>query len=162
MRASREAVSVALFNLFATDATLKSLCKTITRTVKMWPDVPDVARPWLMLFKGGPASEGYQQPQNERLGLTKYIISYNLWLYVTSAPPASNVPVETLLNNIADAIDNAMQGPVIQGQPIRNAQTQTLGGLVNNAYIDGGSEWGREFEDQQIVCMWRILVETGM
>lgn len=162
MKASREAVSLALFNLLANDQTLKTLCKTITRTVKMWPDVPEANRPYLMLFKGGPAVESYQQPQNERLGLTKYVLSYNLWLYVTAAPPASNVTAETVINNIADAIDNAMQGPVVQGQPIRNAQTQTLGGLVNNAYIEGGSEWGREFEDQQIVCMWRILLETGM
>jgi hypothetical protein len=39
---------------------------------------------------------------------------------------------------------------------------RSLGGLVNNAWIDGGNEWGREFEDNNITVFWRIAVETGI
>lgn len=157
MNVTREQISVALFTLISTDPTLKGLINTFTRYCQMWTSVPEIAKPQLLLFKGGPATEEYSQPQNQTLGLTKYTIAYNLWLYIT-APKLKEIIIETTINNIADAIDNVMHGP----NGVAFGQKQTLGGLVNNAWLDAGSEWSREFQDGNIVCMWRILVQTGI
>jgi hypothetical protein len=154
MKGTREAISVALFNLLANDTNLPSLCKTITRRPRIWTNVSDAEKPFLLLFKGGPATEHFEQPQDRRVALTRYVISYNLWLYVV-ADPTGQTNAETVVNNISDAIDAAMQSNAF-------GEKQTLGGLVTNAWIEGGSEWGREFEDSNLAIFWRIAVETGI
>lgn len=160
MNVPREQISVALFNLFANNAALKALCTTITRVPKIWSAVTNAELPYLLLFKGGPDTEGYSQSQ--AIGLTKYRLNFNLWLYLRS-DATGEVLAETLINNVADAIDAAMQGnPPNAGNLSAYGQKQTLGGIVNNAWIEGGSEWGREFEDNNITIFWRIAVETGI
>jgi hypothetical protein len=163
MIVARETISVALFNLLKGNQSLMTLCKTITRTPIMWTDVADASKPFLTLFKGGPKTEGFEQAQERRMGLTRYTISYNLWLYVAVNPSGVILP-ETLVNNIADGIDAAMQTNLSTGGVIATArgERQTLGGIVNNAWIDGGSEWSREFSDNNLVMFHRILVETGV
>lgn len=158
MKGTREAISVALFGLLPGNKALVSLCKTITRIPKIWTAVNDAEKPYLVLFKGGPSTEHFDQPQSHRIGLTKYIINYNLWLYV-AVDPSGQINGETVVNNIADAIDAAMQSGA---QVTSFGERQTLGGLVNNAYIEGGNEWGREFEDNNLTVFWRISVETGI
>lgn len=158
MKAKREDVSVALFNLLATNQALAALCKTVTRKPKIWTAVNDAEKPFLTLFKGGPSTEAFDQPQERRVGLTKYILHFNLWLYVV-ADPSGQTNAETIVNNISDAIDAAMQTDVNKSS---FGERQTLGGLVTNCYIDGGSEWGREFEDSNLVVFWRITAEVGI
>ena len=158
MNVTREQISVALLKLLQNNPQLSQLCTTITRQVKIWTEVTEAQRPWLMLFKGGPSTEFYDQPQDRRIGLTKYIIRYNLWLYIT-ADPSGQTLGETVVNNIADAIDAAMQTGTTG---VQAGERQTLGGIVNNAWIEGGSEWGREFEDANLTVFWRIAVETGI
>lgn len=155
----REAISVALFNLLSQNSNLAYYCKTITRIPQIWSAVPEAERPFLLLFKGGPETEAFIQPQQGHIGLTKYRFNYNLWLYLTADPTGQTV-AETTINNIADSIDNAMK-TTLSGQTAYG-ERQTLGGLVNNAWIEGGSEWGREFEDTNITVFWRIAVETGI
>jgi hypothetical protein len=154
MNVSREQVSLALFNLLSTNTSLKPLVRTFTRVPRMWNDVGEGDKPQLLLFKGGPATEYFEQSQNQRIALTKYMVAYNLWLYVT-ADVTGKAVVETVINNIADGIDAAMHVNAL-------GERQTLGGIVNNAWIDGGNEWSREFQDANIVVMWRIVVETGI
>jgi hypothetical protein len=166
LRVTRESVSVALFNLLAQNQQLATLCKTITRVPLMWTAVPETAKPYLLLFKGGPATESYEQPQDKRIALTKYVINYNLWLYLT-ADPSQQTVAETLINNIADGIDSALQASVQPppGKPMPQgafAERQTLGGLVNNCWLNQSSEWGREFEDSNITVFFRITVELGI
>lgn len=166
MKGTREQISVALFNLLAQNQTLASLCKTITRIPQMWTAVQEANKPYLLLFKGGPATETYEQPQNTRIALTKYIVHYNLWLYLTADPTGTTV-AETLINNIADAIDAALQAApqTPPGRPLPGGsfgERQTLGGLVNNCWLDQSSEWGREFEDTNITVFFRITVEVGI
>jgi hypothetical protein len=161
---SREQISLALFNLVKNNPSLKGMIKTFTRVPRMWTEVSESEKPQVLLFKGGPATEEFEQPQDRRISLTRYTISYNLWLYVT-ANAYNNSTIETFLNNFGDGLDNAMTtliSPTAEYFPgALNGQRQTLGGLVNNAWLDGGSEWSREFQDGNIVCMWRILVQTG-
>ena len=64
--------------------------------------------PFLFFFKGVPTTETYEHPQDRRLALTKYILHYNLWLYLVADPSGQTV-AETVINNIADAIDAATQ-----------------------------------------------------
>jgi hypothetical protein len=159
VKGTREAISLALLALFTRNAALMAMLPGgVTRRVFMWTD--SSPKPVLLLFKGGPAAESYIQPQDSRGGLTKYVITYNLWLYLT-ASGNPNTPAETVMNNIADQIDVSFQTDTT---PSRSSygELQTLGGLVNNAYIEGGSEWSREFQDGNIVAMWRILVELGI
>jgi len=155
---TREQISVALFNLLKNNQPLAALCKTITRSPRIWTAVSDVEKPFLTLFKGGPASEYFDQPQERRIGLTKYILHFNLWAYI-AADPSGQVNAETIANNISDAIDLAMQTDANKSS---FGERQTLGGLVTNCYIDGGSEWGREFEDSNLVIFWRITCELGI
>jgi hypothetical protein len=159
MNVPREQISVALFNLLDLNQNLANLCQTITRTPLIWTAVPEADKPWLGLFKGGPETEGYSQPQQQSIGLTKYRINYNLWLYLTADPSGTTI-AETTINNIADAIDAAFQ--VNANGSSAYGMKQTLGGIVNNAWLEGGSEWGREFEDTNITVFWRIAVETGI
>jgi len=166
MRVPREQISVALFNLLQQNTALAALVKTFSRQPLMWTAVQDGAKPFLLLFKGGPATEIFEQPQDRRIGLTKYIIHYNLWLYMVADPTGQTV-AETTINNISDAIDNALQAMVMPapGKQVPGGsfgERQSLGGIVNNAWIDGGSEWGREFEDTNITIFWRIAVELGI
>lgn len=158
MNVPREQISLALFGLLQNSTQLANLCKTITRVPRLWTNVSDVEKPFLCLFKGGPSTEHFDQPQSGRLGLTKYIIHYNVWLYVV-ADPSSQIVAETPVNNIADALDAAMQSGVTNTS---YGERQSLGGIVNNAWIDGGNEWGREFEDNNLTVFWRISVETGI
>ncbi len=151
MNSAREDISVALFNLLANNAQLKSLCKTITRKVKIWSQTNEGERPFLTLFKGGPGTEEITQ---NALGLNIYRIRFNLWLYVTADPSGASSG-ETVLNAILDAVDAAIQS-------VPPGQAQTLGGLVTKCYLEAGTEWAREFEDENIVAFSRIAVETGV
>jgi len=161
MNVPREQISVALFNLLSTNPQLTQLVKTFSRVPRPWQEVPTSERPYLLLFKGGPQTEGYVG-QEEHPGLTRYVIHYNLWLYLTS-DPAKKITAETAINNIADGIDNAFQTRS-NGQPIitNRGERQTLGGIVTNAYLVDGSEWGREFDDNNVVICWLIAVQTGL
>lgn len=152
MNVTREQISVALFQLLHGNQALSQLCTTITRSPKIWTEATTAEMPWLQLFKGGPDTETFTQ--NQAIGLTKYQINFHLWLYLTADPTGATV-VETTINNIADAIDAAMQNGM-------KGERQTLGGLVNNAWLNNTSDWGREFDDDNIVIFWRITVETGI
>jgi hypothetical protein len=158
MRVARESVSVALFNLLDQNQALGELVSTISRVPRIWTSVNEADKPALILFKGGPDTEGYVQPQQQHIGLTKYRLNFNLWLYMT-ADPSSTTVAETAINNIADAIDAAFQ---TGATATSFGERQTLGGLVNNAWIEGSSEWGREIDDTNITVFWRIAVETGI
>jgi hypothetical protein len=160
MKSAREDISVALFNLLSGYQPLVNLCKNITRVPRIWTEVNEAEKPFLVLFKGGPGTEDFVQPQQAHIGLTKYRINYNLWLYVTADPTHQTV-AETLINQISDQIDAAMQQGAIPNAS-GFAERQTLGSLVNNAWLEGGSEWGREFEDTNVVVFWRIAVELGI
>jgi hypothetical protein len=160
MRTPREAVSTALLSMFTGNPALMALLPGgVMRRPQMWVDIDDNQKPCLLLFKGGPATETYVQSNS---GLTKYVILYNLWLYLTASSDL-NVPAETVMNNIADQIDASFDTelPTV-ARKSAFGERQTLGGLVTNAYLDAGSEWAREFQDGNIVAMWRILVETGI
>lgn len=154
MNVSRESISAALFNLLANNTQLAGLCKTITRKPRIWTAVSDAEKPFLVLFKGGPGAEHFDQPEERHIGLTKYILNFNLWLYV-AVDPSGQINGETVVNNIADGIDAAMHTGAL-------GERQTLGGLVTNCILQGGSEWGREFEDQNLVVFWRIVATTGI
>jgi|SRR6185437_1197555 len=161
MNVSREQISTALFQLLTNNPQLAQLCNTITRVPKIWTEVPTAQIPWLCLFKGGPATEEFSQ---SALGLTKYIIHYNLWLYLRAdlaSEQQDNTTAETTINYVADAIDVVLQS-TINGQILQRGQAQTLGGLVTKVSLEGGSEWGREIDDENIVVAWRIAVETGV
>lgn len=171
MNVSRESVSVALFNLLRQNPTLKQNVVTFTRVPKMWNDVLPTLKPMLLLFKGGPATEEYIQPQERSLALPKFTVALNLWLYLAAQYPPVTAVVETSINNIADGIDNALQSRIDASgnylADVLKGERQNLGPdarhpLVNNTYLQGGSEWSREFQDGNCVIMWRILVDTGI
>ena len=109
--------------------------------------------PWLQLFKGGTDAETLNQ--NQAIGLTKYVITYNLWLYLR-ADPTGVINAETTINNIVP------MRLIKRSRRQTRVRRQTLGRLVTNAWINGGSDWGREMDDENIVVVWKITVETGI
>ena len=166
MNVPREQLSLALFSQIQTclnaNPNLKGQIRGYTRVCRMWTEVGENEKPLVLLFKGGPKTEEYEQPEDRRLALTRYTIAYNLWLYV-SVNATANVTPEPFLNNFADGLDQAMTTRISNGILIPAAgERQTLGGLVNNAWLAEGSEWAREFQDGNLVCMWKIYAQTGM
>jgi len=154
MNNPRETISNALLALLQNNGELAALLQqqgAITRVPKMWTEVSAADQPCLILFKGGPAAEN---PTQNTRGLTRWELEYNLWLYVRR-DAADGTIGETVANNIADAVDAALESSPY-------GEAETLGGLVNNCYLEGPVYWDSGILDQQMVIMWKIKVITGI
>jgi hypothetical protein len=122
MNPSRETIAAALFALLNT-ATMKTTFKTISRRPKVWDET--VEMPSLYLA----------QPEEEKsygegtMTPGKITIKFDVIVYTNSGLDP-NVAPDTELNNCIDAIEAAM----VATPP---NQPQTLGGLVQHAWIEG-------------------------
>lgn len=154
MNNTREAISEALFSLLENNTNLAALIKTFTRVPRMYSDWDPPDQPVLTLAKTGPASEVSSQ---NAMGLTKWNIEWKLIIYARNdaAPGAIG---ETLLNNIADAAEKAIEG---SGSAVFGNR-QPLGGLVTNVWMEGPSMWDLGLpDDPQMVAMYVIKAVTG-
>ncbi|KWN78318.1 hypothetical protein [Burkholderia ubonensis] len=123
MSIQREPIYAALFALV--QAAVTSYAVTIARRFQLASQVPPVEQPAVFQV------EKSERIQHERRGLPKkYWLSVDLVVYVQAGDSAS-VPSQ-LMNQILDAIDAALEPS--PGDPMN---VQTLGGLVEHAWIEG-------------------------
>lgn len=154
MNNPRENIAVALFNLikgitWAGSPATGSGFAQASRVGKMWSDIPDAAQPAMFLFQVG---EGAAQPA---IGLYKWSLRFWCLIYLKADPSQadSGVTVETQINALLDAFESALQ-------PIKG-EKQTLGGLVNNTWIEGEVVIDTGILDQQCAIIIPLIVQTG-
>lgn len=121
---TREQVATALFSLVNT-APMQALFSTISRRPVLFNAAP--SKP--ALYMGSP-TENYVYQDGPTfppmIGL-----DFQVFIYINSGLDPSDIP-DILMNNLIDALEAAI-APV---PPIPGAK-QTLGGIVDHAYIEG-------------------------
>jgi hypothetical protein len=143
-----EAIEVALFTLIETN--VKGLgFKTVSRRPRTWSQVGNEGQPALFL-----APLGFTITQDQLFGPSKYVLHYMVLVY-TRADEGSTTPPQTLLNRCMKAVNDALQQ-----QP--KGYKQTLGGLVENAWIEGEVPMGSGILDPQCALEIPIRALTGI
>ncbi len=147
MNVPREQVSIALFNLISPAYPWK----TAQRAGMMWQDVGSVGQPAMFVFQIGESGT-----QAQAIGLTKWRLHFWCMIYLRAdaAQISQQTTIETQMNDILDKIEKALQ-------PIRG-EKQTLGGIVNNAWIEGQIIIDTGILDQQCALIIPVMVETGV
>lgn len=155
MNNPREIIAVALFNLlkditFTGSPATGGGFATTARAGRMWTDVPDAAQPAMFLFQVGQAAT-----QKPAIALYKWEMRFWCLIYLRADPAQvdAGTTVETLMNAILDAFENALQ-------PVKG-EKQTLGGLVNNVWIEGEIILDNGILDQQCAIIIPLMVQTG-
>jgi hypothetical protein len=144
-----EAISIALFNLLSTIATY---FQTMDRVGQIWTNVAPTDQPYLGLIE-----RGGMVVQNSATGLTKHTLHYTVLVYIRGDASQSTNAVlpATQLNAIWLQIEQIMNyGPM--------GERQTLGGLVENAWIEGEVLMDAGILDQQLALMIPISVDCGL
>ena len=123
MAISREPIYAALFALVQSAVAPHAV--TIARRFELASQVPPAEQPAVFQVQKS------ERVQHERRGLpAKYWLSVDLVIYVQAGDSAA-IPAQAV-NAILDAIDSALAPNA--GDPMNN---QTLGGLVEHAWIEG-------------------------
>ena len=149
IRFDPEAISVALFTLLGT---ANFDFKTMDRQGQIWSSVNVADQPYFALIE-----RGFEALQDEAIGLTKWRLRYDVLVYIradANQDPSAPVPA-TILNAALKAIVEAMNS-----QPI--GEKQTLGGIVNNAWISGSGVIDTGILDQQCAILIPVTVECGL
>jgi hypothetical protein len=136
---TREQVAVALFNLISSVPGIKFS----SRRPAVWDDA--VAKP--ALYMGNP-----QEEYRYEHGITSpptVPIDYDVWLYIASGLDPNVIP-DTEMNNLLDAIEAKLQ-------PLPG-QTQTLGGIVHSAWMEGVVHRAPGYLDGRGMCLFTIKV----
>lgn len=126
--------------------------KTVSRNFKHWTDTPAALQPALFLrqIPGGTASQDFA------FKMTKWKLRAAAWIYCKYSPNSAVTPGVTL-NYLVDAVDQ-----ILIGSPA--FPTQTLGGLVIEAYIDGTImiDEGYLPKDDQSIAVLPVTIVAGM
>lgn len=137
---TREPIYAALFKLLAVPGLV-----TVSRKLLHWADVPAVQQPALFMAQG-------VETAMRTTGLPpKWEFAVKLYLYVNTTGAASPAP---LVNVVLDSICAALV-PRLAGA------TQTLGGLVHDARIEGAIETDEGTLGDQAVCIIPIRIITA-
>jgi hypothetical protein len=135
---AREPIYAALYALLSGVANFNST----SRIVKHWDDVPQGQQPALFMAQG-------QQIANTQRGQpTKWTLQVKIYVYART--DGEQVP-STVINPILDAIEAALQGNAAEN-------TQTLGGLVDYARIEGTIETDEGTLGSQAVAIIPISI----
>lgn len=145
----RESIANALFALLSL-ATLNGVpFTTYSRAAKIWSQVDNGQQPALYLVHTGETLV-----QKQPFGLTKYTFHFHVLIYLRGDADPSSIP-DTLINEALQSIDNALQTTPV-------GEKQTLGGLVENAWIEGDTLIDPGILDQQVVAVVPIKVVAGL
>ena len=152
MNASRESIYAALFALFTpllgTEDTPGPFV-TISRKWVPFSECDRTQQPALYQMQDDQTSD-----QKQAMGLPRWTLRAQLYLY-SSPDQASDVIPSTQLNNLLDAVEGALM-PQFAGEK------QTLGGLVQNCWIDGKITIIEGVLGQQAVAVIPISMLTGI
>src|SRR5579872_6069660 len=90
----------------------------------MWDAVPGGSQPALFLRQLPGRVD-----QNEDFGLSRWTLRCGIWIYAKYSPSSDAIPA-VVLNNLIDVVEQTILPPP-------GFQTQTLGGIVVNCWLDG-------------------------
>jgi hypothetical protein len=118
---SREAIYGALFSLVSRS----DMFGIATRRIKEYSDVDQATQPALLQVEIG-------EKWNSRVGIPPIVtLTARLFIYCESNDPTE--PVSTQMNGLLDSVTRALASPILPDGAFR----QTLGGLVQHAFISG-------------------------
>lgn len=141
---NREAIYTALF------AKLQGAYSWATsdRILVHWSDVAPIQQP--AMFQTQVSEQAVTITRQK----TKWLLTAKIYVYA-HAQTQNGVPPATIINTLLDAITNAMKPD--------NAvvETQTLGGLVEYARIEGNIETDEGFLGEQAVAIIPISILTA-
>jgi hypothetical protein len=141
-----ELIATALFILLGR-ASYEFL--SMNRRGNIWGNVAPADQPYLALIERGGTGV-----QNKAIGLEKWTLHFLVLVYIRADAQPSAIPA-TPINAAWKAIASAMNSSPI-------GERQTLGGLVNNAWIGGQVMIDTGILDNQCVLLIPIDVETGL
>lgn len=146
----RETVANALISLLAT-ATINGspAFVKVGRNAKIWSNVDAADQPAMYLIHYGDSVV-----QKQSFGLPKYTFHFVIMIYIRADAGPDAVP-DTVINQMLDAIGLALQS-------IPPGEKQTLGGLVENAWVEGEILIDSGILDQQCVIQIPVKVVTGI
>lgn len=120
MNPTREQIALALFKLLSGI----SAFAYASRRPQLWNEA--TAMP--ALYMGNPNEEYvYQHGTGSPAHIT---LSFDIFIYINVGLDPNTIP-DTQVNNLLDTLETTLGGVAINGQP------QTLGGIVNQAWIEG-------------------------
>lgn len=120
-----------------------------------------MSRRWIawdqMASEQSPALFQRQPPldvQGGARGLPKFELKAEWYIYLATDPSDLSTVTATALNNYVTALISALQGSI-------PGQQQTLGGLVQNAYVDGQIVLDEGLISSPAVALIPITILTG-
>lgn len=147
-----EGIAVALYNqLLTANGTNPGQYKFVKTDQRgdLPQNVPPVNQPYMALVEFG-----MSQVESQAQGLEKWLLHFRVLIYIRADAIPSAIP-RTQLNLALLAIVNAMRsGPTFE--------RQTLGGIVDNAWIEGDILMDTGVLDQQGALMIPIVVDVGL
>jgi hypothetical protein len=149
IRFDPEVVSLALFILLGQ---AQFTFQSMDRKGKIWSNVNITDQPYFALIE-----RGGEVVQNQAIGLTKHTLHFLVLVYIRAdadQSPSAPVPA-TQLNAAWKAIEGIMNSVPL-------GERQTLGGIVNNAWINGPVMIDTGILDEQCALMIPIDVEVGV
>jgi hypothetical protein len=126
--------------------------KSMDRKGKIWSNVQPGDQPYL-----GVIELGGRVVQDSAIGLTKHTMRFAILVYIradASRDQSAILPV-TNLNAAWQAIEAALNSSPV-------GERQTLGGIVNNAWVNGEVILDTGILDEQLALMIPVSVEFGL
>jgi hypothetical protein len=155
VHSKREDIANALINRFQTLLQPAGPFVTVSRRGKIWSAVPSDQQPAFFLIHPGGRAEQPAMPGKPTWVLTRWTINYMAIVYAR-ADADPNVLPDSLANFLFDAVEAAIKPAPLESDGVK------LGGLVENAWIEGDYFVDTGIEDQQIAIMIPIHVLTGI
>lgn len=141
-----ENIAIALFNQLKT---ANYSFASSDRIGELPQNVPTAMQPYLGLIQFGAS-----QVENQAQGLEKWLLHFRVVIYIRADAGPTRIGA-TLANAALLAIVKAMRAANI-------GERQTLGGLVDNAWINGDVLIDTGILDQQIAVLIPITVDVGI
>lgn len=147
LHSTRNAIFTALFNLLLqTTPPAGKQWKTFNQALRQWDQVDSTDQPALFLHRGPQTTS-----QKASYGVAKWQLRATVWMYfrVDGLNTSSTYP-DQLTDQLIDSLEQVMQ-------PTPPDMQQTLGGLVEHAWIDGTIVWDT-FTDGQAILVAPISI----
>lgn len=144
-----ERIAVALFNLLSSIDPATFPFVTFDRHGQLPTNVVPANQPYLGLVQ-----LGMSQVENQAQGLEKWLLHFRVLVYIRADADPETIPA-TQLNNALQAVVGIMRSSPIGVQ-------QTLGGIVDNAWIEGEILMDTGILDQQCALLIPVVVDCGI
>ena len=141
-----ENISIALFNLLLT---ANFTFNGSDRRGQITQNIDTANMPYLSLIE-----TGGRQVESQAQGLEKWILDYTVLVYFQPDATPTSIPA-TQINAAWKALVEIMRS-------VPFAQRQTLGGIVDNAWIEGEIEIGTGILGQYAILALPIKVDCGI